>query len=248
MFGVEFRRKVQKPMSEQVDETVAARPWRIAEELSLAIRSGSYGAGSRLPTEKMLCEQFGVSRTVVREAIARIKADGLVRSHQGSGLYVAETYDRRSFKVDDDFGNDIKRVLGFFELRDPIEMSAARFAAARRTDDDLARISAAHEAMIASGDWSDEGVSADLRFHHAIALATQNDFYADFMAFLGGVVRASIRIARAKSGQFKINAITIEEHAKVLHAIRDRDPEGAALAMHSHLLGARGRMNISKDI
>jgi DNA-binding FadR family transcriptional regulator len=81
-----------------------------------------------------------------------------------------------------------------------------------------------------------------------VALATQNDFYADFMAFLEGVVRASIRIARAKSGQVKINAITIEEHARVLHAIRDRDSEGATLAMHAHLLGARGRMNISKDL
>jgi GntR family transcriptional regulator, transcriptional repressor for pyruvate dehydrogenase complex len=122
-------------------------------------------------------------------------------------------------------------------------MAAARLAAARRSDVDLARIRDAHEALVASDDWSEEGVTADLRFHRAVALATQNDFYVDFMALLGGAVRAAIGIARSKSGEARIKAITVEEHANVIHAIRDRDPEGAALAMHTHLVGARARMS-----
>lgn len=213
----------------------------IALYLSRNIRSGLFASGAKLPTEQALSRQFGVSRTVVREAISRIKADGLVHSRQGSGVFVANSAMRRSFKLGEDLV-DAAEVLALSELRQPLEMAAARLAAARRTDEDLARIAAAHQAMIHSVDWSEEGVVADLEFHHAIAIATGNTYYADFMAFLGGVLQATIRTARLKSGQPEIKLITLDEHARILQAIEDRDPESAALAMNAHLQGARQRM------
>ena len=152
-------------MSAQADKAAHGRPRKadaIAEKISESILAGKFEAGARLPTEKALCEQFGVSRTVIREAISRIKADGVVNSLQGSGLYVAHPFQRRSFKFDQNFESELSRVIGLFELREPVEMAAARLAAARHTHGDLARISAAHAAMINAADWSEEGVTADL--------------------------------------------------------------------------------------
>jgi GntR family transcriptional repressor for pyruvate dehydrogenase complex len=229
-------------MSVQADKAAAGRPRKaddIAEKISESILAGKFEAGARLPTEKALCEQFGVSRTVIREAISRIKADGVVNSLQGSGLYVAHPFQRRSFKFDQNFESELSRVTGLFELREPVEMAAARLAAARHTREDLARISAAHAAMINAADWSEEGVTADLEFHHAIALATHNVHYANFMAFMASELRDTIRTARAQSGRPEIKRITVEQHARILRAIERRDPEGAALAMHSHLEHAR---------
>jgi GntR family transcriptional repressor for pyruvate dehydrogenase complex len=213
----------------------------IVRHLSTKIRTGGLAAGDRLPTEHTLSKEFAVSRTVVREALARLKSDGLVTSRQGSGVYVSSAATRLSFKLHDALV-DGAEVLALFELRQPIEMAAARLAAARRSAEDLALIQSAHEAMVNSNDWSEEGVIADLEFHHAIARATGNAYYADFMAFMGGLLQATIRTARSRSGQPEIKRITIEEHAQVLTAIESSNPEAAALAMQAHLRGACERM------
>ena len=121
--------------------------------------------------------------------------------------------------------------------------SAARLAAARHAAADVERLDAAHAALIAADDWSDAGVAADLAFHHAVALATQNVYYADFMAFLGGILHDGMRIARSKSRRPDVKSVTLDEHARILRAIRNRDPESAALAMLSHIESARDRMS-----
>lgn len=93
-----------------------------------------------------------------------------------------------------------------------------------------------------SDDWSEAGVSADLDFHHAIARATGNTYYADFMAFMGGALQATIRTARSKSGHPAIKQITVDEHAAILEAIRRSDPVEAGHRMRMHLQGAKHRM------
>lgn len=178
--------------------------------------------------------------------MSRLKSDGLVTARQGSGVYVSNAATRKSFKLSEARG-DLMAVLALFELRQPVEMSSAKLAAARHTPDDLARIVLAHEAMSRSVDWSDEGVMADLEFHHAIAIATGNPYYAAFMAFLGGSLESTIRTARLESGKAEIKHVTLEEHAQILQAISDRDPESAALAMGAHLQSARTRMRNSFD-
>jgi DNA-binding FadR family transcriptional regulator len=219
-----------------------------ADELAIYlaenIGNGSFLPGAKLPTELSLSGQFGVSRTVVREAMARLKSDGLVASRQGSGVYVTQAATRRSFKLGETQSDD-EAVFSLLELRQPMEMSSARLAAARHSGDDLARIVAAHSAMEESVDWSEEGVTADMAFHHAIAIATKNAYYADFMAFIGGSLQETIRTARLESGRPEIKQVTLDEHARILHAISERDPESAAMAMLAHLQGARIRMGKS---
>jgi GntR family transcriptional regulator, transcriptional repressor for pyruvate dehydrogenase complex len=211
----------------------------IAAYLTNAIRGQVFAAGTQLPTEEALCRQFGVSRTLVREAISRMKSDGLVRSRRGSGLYVAEPFERRSFKVDDNLGTDMESVLRMLELRQPVEIAAARLAAVRRSEADLERIRHAHVALAGPEEWS---VEKDLLFHLAIAAATHNTYYVDFMEVIVSVIRESIRVMREGSAAPGVDDITRQEHERILVAIENADPEAAGLSMHYHLVWARERM------
>jgi DNA-binding FadR family transcriptional regulator len=109
----------------------------------------------------------------------------------------------------------------------------------------MARIVAALEAMTAAEDWSEDGVRADLRFHPAIAVATQNRYYADFLAFLGAAIWSSMRLARANRNRTASEAITLREHHRILDAIDARDSGAAERAMHAHLAGARARIRVT---
>ncbi|MCA0433031.1 MAG: FadR family transcriptional regulator [Proteobacteria bacterium] len=213
----------------------------IAQHLVVLIREGVIAAGAKLPTEQTLSRQFGVSRTVVREAISRLKSDGLVKSRQGSGVSVVPASVRRSFKLQGT-ALDRRQVLALLELRQPLEMASARLAALRHTPGDLQEILDAQQRMLDSQEWSEEGLQADLDFHHAIAKATDNSFYADFMAFLGGALRATIVAARLASTNPNVKAITVEEHLKIIQAIKARDPDAAGQAMLLHIQGASLRM------
>lgn len=213
----------------------------IAQHLVVLIRDGIIPAGTKLPTEHHLSRQFGVSRTVVREAISRLKADGLVESRQGSGVSVIPASLRKSFKLHEAVLGH-QQVIELLELRQPLEMASARLAAERHTAQELQEIIDAQQRMSVSLDWSDEGVQADLDFHHAIAKATGNPFYADFMAFLGGALRMTILTARSESRNPNIKAITLQEHLSIVQAIEARNPDAAGRAMLLHLQGATLRM------
>ena len=217
----------------------------IARNLAALIRDGAIAIGAKLPTEQRLSVQYGVSRTVVREAISRLKSDGLVESRQGSGVSVIPASLRRSFKLHGAI-LEKQQVIELLELRQPLEMASARLAAARHTPPELAEIVAAQDRMKESEDWSDEGVQADLDFHHAIAKATGNPFYADFMAFLGGALRATILTARSESKNPNIKDITLQEHLNIIQAIAARDPDAAGHAMLLHLQGSSKRMTAKR--
>ncbi|MFT3987859.1 FadR/GntR family transcriptional regulator [Aestuariivirga sp.] len=227
------------PPAHAAAKTPAAE--EIAQHLVVLIRDGTIPSGTKLPTEQTLSRQFHVSRTVVREAISRLKSDGLVESRQGSGVSVIPPSLRKSFKLHEAVLGH-QQVIDLLELRQPLEMASAQLAAVRHTTEDLEHIGSALQRMIESSDWSEEGLQADLDFHHAIAKATGNSFYADFMAFLGGALRAAIVTARSESNNPDIKSITVQEHQKILEAIEARDAGAAGHAMLLHLRGATQRM------
>ncbi len=218
-------------------------PQEIADLLSLHIRNGEFPAGARLPSEHGLAQHFDVSRPVVREAISRVKADGLVESRQGSGLYVKGLLERQSFKVHSELSKDSTAVVKLFELRMPIEIMAASLAASRRSNEDIEQMEMFHLAMEGTHDSDPERY--DLQFHLAIANATRNQYFTELMAYLGGVIYAGIRFARSSSGP-RVHRQTIIEHGKILAAIRDRKPEAAEKAMRAHINGALRRMNANR--
>jgi DNA-binding FadR family transcriptional regulator len=210
----------------------------VVERIATEIARGRIAPGSRLPTEHELVTALGVSRTVVREAVAALRAEGLVVTRQGAGAFVAADRSRVPFRIDPDGLSSIADVLEIMELRAAIEIQAATLAAERITRAGLVRIEealAALEAAIARGQGA---VNEDFALHRAIALATGNPRFAEFLEFLGRHVipRQSIRVSlNTPAEQRRYLARIQREHRGICAAIRARDPAGARRAMRIHL-------------
>jgi len=161
------------------------------------IVSGRLNEGDRLPPEKEICEMFGVSRPVVRDALLQLRADGLVQSRQGSGTYVQ----RRPVDRLKKFAKtaDLAGFLRCLEVRMPLEAAAARLAAERRTTSQLAKIEEAHERMkedVTTGHITTEN---DVAFHTAIAVATGNDFFTEVLRPIHTSITGFMDISDRKS-------------------------------------------------
>ncbi|MCH1998901.1 FadR family transcriptional regulator, partial [Achromobacter xylosoxidans] len=139
------------------------------------IVAGNLNVGDKLPSENEISERFGVSRPVVREALLRLRADGLITAHQGLGTFVSHQPAPR-LTAFSDVGN-VGAYLRAQELRVALEGDAARLAALRRTDEQLQKIEAAHAAFADSLARGQMSAEADLAFHASITEATGNDFY-----------------------------------------------------------------------
>src|SRR3954471_19224916 len=159
---------------------------RLLEE----IVSGRYEVGNRLPAETELAETFEVSRPVVREALNRLQADGLVTSRQGAGNFVARVPPRQITKLAP--RASIAGILRAFEVRIALEGQAARLAAERRSPTELAAIGAALDVMRKSMEDGKPAQEADFAFHRAVAVATGNLTFAEILDNLGGTVAAGM--------------------------------------------------------
>lgn len=206
------------------------------------ILGGTFEPGSRLPGENDLGERFGVSRPVVREALARLRVDGLVEARRGSGTYVLS---RPSGNLTDVASlTDVSRYLRYQELRLTVEGAAAALAAERRTDKALGEIIRTHEhfaMQIAQGSFDPDG---DRNFHLAIMAATGNEFFA--ISLEGGGITLSdfmgISLSITRTGSTERARKVIGEHANIVEAIRKRDPIWARAAMEQHIIQARRRL------
>ncbi len=210
----------------------------VVERIATEIAQGRIAPGSRLPTEQALVTALGVSRTVVREAVAALRAEGLVVTRQGAGAFVAADRSRVPFRIDPDGLSSIDDVLQVMELRAAIEIQAATLAAERVSRTGLARIEEALAALEAAIERGEAAVSEDFALHRSIALATGNPRFAEFLEFLGRHVipRQSIRVAlNTPAEQRRYLARIQQEHRRICAAIRGRDPAGARQAMRAHL-------------
>jgi GntR family transcriptional regulator, transcriptional repressor for pyruvate dehydrogenase complex len=225
--------------------TPAPKP-RLADvlygQLLEQIMAGVLAPGDKLPTENAICEAFQVSRPVVREALMRLQADGLVESRRGSGTYLlhAPSPDISRFAEPAEFAG----YLRAFEVRLAIEPVAARFAAERRTADDLVRIKRLAQELsdaIASGQ---KGQKLDIAFHRAIALATGNEVFARQLDALSveleGFMGTALGLTNLGSSQRK--ETVLEEHQQIIDAIEMGDGDLAAVYMQFHLSQARRRI------
>ncbi|MCA0920845.1 FadR/GntR family transcriptional regulator [Pseudooceanicola nanhaiensis] len=220
---------------------------QVTEALRQNVTSGAWPVGSMLPSEAMLCQELNVSRTVIREAVARLKAEGLLSSQQGRGAFVASNRSRLGFSID--AGDvDNRRTLGqILELRMGIEIEAAAIAARRRTEADLDTIREAVEAFAAQQRHSPEnaraGVEADLRFHRAICEATRNSYYLAFYDYLSASLRETIEAGRERALQRGGDSReAAEEHRSIVEAIAEQDMFAARKRMRKHLELSRDRL------
>jgi GntR family transcriptional repressor for pyruvate dehydrogenase complex len=221
-------------------------PSRIVEAIQREIVEGRLKLGDRLPGEQVLADSFGVSRNVVREAIARLRSDGVVQSRQGIGAFVVRNTTIPSLHVDPKVINNRVLFNNVFELRGMLEVRAAGLAAKRGSPQQHAAITTALERM--REEWSgDVGVDADLDFHRAVALATGNDYIAKVVSFVSEHMRDSIFATRSRPGAEveTIIRITIAEHEAIHDAIVAQSPEEARVAMARHIINAAARVGLA---
>ncbi|MDB6452845.1 FadR/GntR family transcriptional regulator [Falsirhodobacter sp. 20TX0035] len=219
---------------------------RVSEALRAEITEGRLKPGDRLPSEARLTEAHGVSRTVVREAIAALRADRLVEARQGAGVFVLEAPvpERAPFQNIDYVR--LSSMIEMLELRTAVEMEAAGLAATRRSAQQEERIIDAYRAVSAAIAAGEPTTAADYDLHLAIAEATNNPRFPEFLAMVGGNVIP--RQALQNTGPAAEDAapqpylVQIqEEHDRIVTAILAGDEEGARQAMRVHLRGAQGR-------
>src|SRR5262245_605302 len=120
---------------------------QLVKEVSDRISSGRYKRGEKLPTEQELIGEFNVSRTVVREAIANLKAKGLVQTQQGVGAFVLKDAPTSAFRIEEENLELVEEIISVMELRISIELEVAALAAVRRSDEDLQKMKAALDLM-----------------------------------------------------------------------------------------------------
>lgn len=228
---------------------VIAKPVRLTDQIARVlaerILQGALLPESRLPAEKELAESFGVSRSVIREAVSMLKYDGLVETRQGSGVYVSATPTARSFRLDRPEAGSAADLAAIFELRIVVEAAAAGLAAERRGKAQLDAMAAYLEVMAADVSGGRAGIEADADFHTAIAAASGNAYVERFIEFLGGALREAIRTARSNSAQYPgFPDVVQAEHRRVFEAIAAGDPAAAEDAMRQHVLAAMTRLGL----
>ncbi|MEU5001267.1 FadR/GntR family transcriptional regulator [Streptomyces sp. NPDC021622] len=224
---------------------------RVAAILAEEIESGRLAEGDKLPTEVELVKQLGVSRTVIREAVSRLRNAGLVEPRQGRGVFVMPRR-TRPLDLEAETGagaSETKaKVLQIVEVRRAMEGEAASLAATRATPQDVDRmrqsLAAIDEAVAAGGD----GVDEDLAFHQSIAESTGNAVMVSTVRYLGEVLRSGIRVTRANEARRDdfIEAVRVEHHA-ILAAVESGDARAARSAVRRHLKHAASRLQDADD-
>ncbi|AEC20149.1 GntR family transcriptional regulator [Pusillimonas sp. T7-7] len=217
---------------------------RITEVLINEITSGHYKVGEVLPPEQAIADRLGVSRTVLREAVSRLKANGLVTSKQGRGLAVQATARPSVLRMHAADEDKLDEILAIVELRRGFEIEAASLAASRRDDDDLLQMRNALDAMAVAIQADDvaAGVDADLRFHRAIAEATRNQHYVEFFHFLSRLLRDNLTVSRTRSAKAKRGTDAQREHEIIFEAIQRGEPELARQCARNHIENTESRL------
>jgi DNA-binding FadR family transcriptional regulator len=218
---------------------------QLVELLSERIQNGELKAGDRFPTEIELIEQYRVSRTVVREAVSSLKADGLVETRHGIGTFVLEPSRRVRVATDPKEVQTIREVLQLLEFRICLEPEAAFLAAQRRSEEELRSIKTALDELVEQRTRGDDTSGADFAFHNSIAAASGNRYYADTFSFLGA---RAIPRTQVRTHQFQplprqqYMHIVNEQHKAIYEAIAEGSAERAHEAMLAHLTSSLERL------
>lgn len=211
---------------------------RLFEQLADEIKSGRLAPGARLPTEHALTRAARVSRTVVREAVAALRAEGLVITRQGVGAFVSAEPTRAPFRIEPERMQSLGDVLAVMELRLGVEIESAGLAAERASRAQLKAIGVALEQIERAAEAGRAAVDEDLAFHRAIAEGTGNPEFARFLQFIGGhlIPRRTVSgLTERMGGERAYLALIQEEHRRIYQAIENRDARGAREAMRRHL-------------
>lgn len=216
----------------------------LADALRAQILRGDWEVGTKLPASKDIEKAAGVSRTVVREAVAVLKAEGLIESKQGVGVFVSVRKKNKLFTIDDEEFNSFEDAIQILELRMAVEIEMASMAAKHRTKQQMKAIKDALRAVNKKMKQGENGRTEDFEFHLNIARASGNNYFTRFIEFIGsGVIPARELIlnhSQSNEQSTFFNNIC-EEHNAISDAIEARDEAAAKSAMALHLGNSRER-------
>lgn len=216
---------------------------QVAQQLTKRLQQGELPPGAKLPTEAALALQLQVSRTVVREAVARLKSQGLLISRQGSGVYVNAQPPVAALRFDARHASSRQAVRQMVELRRALEAEVAALAAQRRTAAQMRRVvqaSAALDKAVAAGG---DGVVEDVALHRRIAEAAGNPFLIDTLDYLAQFLHGATRVTRANEARRADFAQQVQrEHASIVEAIEAGDARRARAAAARHMDNALRRI------
>jgi GntR family transcriptional repressor for pyruvate dehydrogenase complex len=216
---------------------------RVKAVLLQKIREGGLLPGARLPTELVMAQRFGVSRTVIREAMATLKSEGIVEARQGAGAFVRKPGVKSVFTVDAFSSESVHHLLRMIEVRRAIDSETAALAAVRRDAqqiDDIRQAMAAIDKAVMNGG---DGVREDVEFHLSIARATGNPYWAKLMEMFAPQIRGAISMTRANEARRNDFAQAVKaEHQRIVDAIIAGNGITARAAAAEHMERASERV------
>ena len=219
-------------------------PEFISENIRKQILAGSLKGGDKIPTEREICEYHQVSRVVVREAIARLRHEGLLLSQQGKGVFVVAPEDSKFLGITDQSIDKVDDFRKLYEVRKILESGTAALAANYRNQTHIEELDSSIDDMAKSNIDNETYVEADMAFHRAIARASSNNFLVQFISFVDSKLKESISVALAKLNFRHTVKISAAEHKKIALCIKGRDAKGAQIAMLEHLEKSASRLGI----
>lgn len=210
----------------------------VAETLHEGIRSGALKPGDKLDSVQQLAENFQVGRSAIREALSALKAMGLIEMRQGEGTYVKQ-FEESSIKFPLSTAMLMNKddVMNLLEVRKIIEIGAATSAAAKRSSENLKNMEKALEEMRGAHGNEELGEKADLKFHLALASATQNALLIKLLNDVSDIMQQTMKETRRIwlfSKQTTIEQL-YEEHLAIYNAVMEQNGEKAGMAMRVHL-------------
>jgi len=217
---------------------------RVTQALCEQIRRGDFAPDTRLPSENALTQQFQVSRTVIREAISRLKSEGMVGSRRGSGTVVLAPNNATPFRLAvGDEHEAIDTVLRVIELRRGVEGEMAALAAQRASKQENQAIKRALQDIDLAVAQGRDGVAEDFAFHEAVSVAAHNPLYTSLLQYLSQFLQAAIRVARINEARREDFGLQVrEEHALIAAAIAASDAVAARAAALQHMENSARRI------
>ena len=217
-------------------------PDRIYARVVEAILRGDFAPHNKLPTEEALSAQFGVSRPTVREALARLRSDGIIDSRRGAGSTVIRAPGTPVVAATP--VKSLADIERYYAFRSCVEMGAAAGAAEFRDADDLEALQLAFEALNTAMEGGESGADEDVRFHLAIARASHNPFFVTTIDTTVAPIRQFIELARNATDKKSLARVrtTQAEHQAIVDAIVRRSSGDAAEAIRIHILNAKRRI------
>jgi len=223
----------------------------VVQHMASQIQSGRLQPGDQLPTESAIMVELAVSRTVVREAISRLQASGLVETRHGIGTFVLQAPSSDNFQIAEQDMSTVEDVINVLELRISLETEAAGLAAQRATPQQCDAMAQALASFSAAIDEKSDAVPSDFDFHMEVAKATGNRHFADLMTYLGKriIPRTRVNTAdQAPEGRTAYLERVHSEHESIYNAIRNQDVESARAAMRTHLSNSRDRLRKPRNL